>query len=64
LSDLRLNELTLQAEERTHLAHDLQDEIGPFSFSVNLNAGVIKQAATSGRLEKWPWRDDDRWPVY
>jgi two-component system sensor histidine kinase UhpB len=50
--NLRLNEqlLTLQEEERTDLARDLHDEIGPFLFAVNLDAASIERAAMSARL--------------
>jgi two-component system, NarL family, sensor histidine kinase UhpB len=50
--NLRLNEqlLTLQEEERTDLARDLHDEIGPFLFAVNLDAASIERAAVSGQL--------------
>ena len=50
--NLRLNEqlLTLQEEERTDLARDLHDEIGPFLFAVNLDAASIERAAISARL--------------
>ncbi len=48
--NLRLNEqlLTLQEEERTDLARDLHDEVGPFLFAVHLDAASIEQAAASG----------------
>jgi two-component system sensor histidine kinase UhpB len=48
----RLNEqlLTLQEEERTDLARDLHDDVGPFLFAVNLDAASIEQAAGSGRI--------------
>jgi two-component system sensor histidine kinase UhpB len=51
--NLRLNEqlLTLQEEERTDLARDLHDEVGPFLFAVNLDAASIEQAAASGRVD-------------
>ena len=47
----RLNEqlLTLQEEERTDLARDLHDEVGPFLFAVHLDAASIEQAAASGQ---------------
>ena len=49
--NLRLNEqlMTLQEEERTELARDLHDEVGPFLFAVHLDAASIEQAAASGR---------------
>ncbi len=50
--NLRLNEqlLTLQEEERTDLARDLHDEIGPFLFAVHLDVASIEQALASGSL--------------
>jgi two-component system sensor histidine kinase UhpB len=56
--NLRLNEqlLTLQEEERTDLARDLHDEVGPFLFAVSLDAAAIEQAATSGRIAEVPER--------
>lgn len=52
LHNVRLHEqlLTLQEEERTDLARDLHDEVGPFLFAVNLDAASIQRAATSGRI--------------
>ncbi len=49
--NLRLTEqlLTLQEEERTDLARDLHDEVGPFLFAVHLDAASIEQAVVSGR---------------
>jgi two-component system, NarL family, sensor histidine kinase UhpB len=49
---LRLDEqlLKLQEEERTDLARDLHDEVGPFLFAVHLDAASIEQAAASGRI--------------
>jgi two-component system, NarL family, sensor histidine kinase UhpB len=54
----RLNDqlLTLQEEERTDLARDLHDEVGPFLFAVNLDAAAIEQAAASGRIADVPER--------
>ena len=54
----RLNEqlLTLQEEERTDLARDLHDEVGPFLFAVNLDAAAIEQAATAGVIAEVPER--------
>jgi two-component system, NarL family, sensor histidine kinase UhpB len=51
--NLRLTEqlLTLQEEERTDLARDLHDEVGPFLFAVHLDAAAIEQAAVSSRIE-------------
>jgi two-component system, NarL family, sensor histidine kinase UhpB len=50
--NLRLTEqlLTLQEEERTDLARDLHDEVGPFLFAVHLDAASIEQAVASGRV--------------
>jgi two-component system sensor histidine kinase UhpB len=50
--NLRLTEqlLTLQDEERTDLARDLHDEVGPFLFAVHLDAASIEQAALLGRI--------------
>src|ERR1700733_6143077 len=50
--NLRLNEqlLTLQEEERTELARDLHDEVGPFLFAVHLDAASIEQAVLSDRI--------------
>ena len=54
----RLNDqlLTLQEEERTELARDLHDEVGPFLFAVNLDAAAIEQAAAAGRIAEVPER--------
>jgi two-component system sensor histidine kinase UhpB len=41
--------LTLQAEERTELARDLHDEIGPLLFAVDLTAATIERLASRGR---------------
>jgi two-component system sensor histidine kinase UhpB len=48
----RLNDqlLILQEEERTDLARDLHDEVGPFLFAVNLDAAAIEQATAGGRI--------------
>ena len=42
--------LTLQEEERTDLARDLHDEVGPFLFAVNIDAASIQRAVSSGRI--------------
>jgi two-component system sensor histidine kinase UhpB len=54
----RLNEqlLTLQEEERTDLARDLHDEVGPFLFAIHLDAAAIEQATASGRIADVPER--------
>ncbi|HEY0203664.1 MAG TPA: ATP-binding protein [Acetobacteraceae bacterium] len=46
----RLHEqlVTLQEEERADLARDLHDEVGPFLFTVALDAAAIEQAAAAG----------------
>jgi two-component system sensor histidine kinase UhpB len=46
----RLHEqlVTLQEEERAELARDLHDEVGPFLFTVALDAAAIEQAAATG----------------
>ena len=56
--NLRLTEqlLTLQEEERTDLARDLHDEVGPFLFAVHLDAASIEQAVASGRTADVPER--------
>jgi two-component system sensor histidine kinase UhpB len=54
----RLNDqlLVLQEEERTDLARDLHDEIGPFLFAVNLDVAAIEQATAGGRIADVPER--------
>lgn len=56
--NIRLNDqlLTLQEEERTDLARDLHDEVGPFLFAVHLDAASIEQAAASGQTGEIPER--------
>jgi two-component system, NarL family, sensor histidine kinase UhpB len=56
--NLRLNDqlLTLQEEERTDLARDLHDEVGPFLFAVHLDAASIEQAVASGQIAEVPER--------
>jgi two-component system sensor histidine kinase UhpB len=48
----RLNEqlLTLQEQERTELARDLHDEVGPFLFAINIDAANIQRHVEDGRL--------------
>jgi len=50
----RLNEqlLTLQEQERSDLARDLHDEIGPFLFAINIDAAAIRRQAEAGRQAK------------
>lgn len=47
----RLHEqlVTLQEGERADLARDLHDEVGPFLFTVALDAAAIEQAAAAGK---------------
>ena len=47
----RLNEqlLTLQEEERSDIARDLHDEIGPFLFAINVDAANISRHVDAGR---------------
>lgn len=48
----RLNEqlLNLQEQERSELARDLHDEVGPFLFAINIDAANIRRHAEAGRL--------------
>jgi two-component system sensor histidine kinase UhpB len=39
--DLHEQILTLQAEERAEIARDLHDEVGPYLFAINVDAGDI-----------------------
>jgi two-component system sensor histidine kinase UhpB len=56
--NVRLNEqlLILQEQERTELARDLHDEVGPFLFAVSLDAAAIEQATAAGRIADVPER--------
>jgi len=47
----RLNEqlLTLQEEERSDIARDLHDEIGPFLFAINVDAANIARQLDAGK---------------
>lgn len=49
-SNRRLSEQVarVQDEERAELARDLHDEVGPFLFSVNVDAAVIPRLAAEG----------------
>jgi len=42
--------LSLQEQERSELARDLHDEIGPFLFAINIDAAAIAREAQSRRL--------------
>jgi two-component system, NarL family, sensor histidine kinase UhpB len=42
--------LTIQEEERTDLARDLHDEVGPFLFAVNVDAAAIARDAEAKGL--------------
>ena len=42
--------LTLQDEERAELARDLHDEVGPFLFSVQVDAAAIARSASSSSI--------------
>jgi two-component system, NarL family, sensor histidine kinase UhpB len=48
----RLNEqlLTLQQQERSELARDLHDDVGPFLFAINIDAANIQRHLREGRL--------------
>jgi two-component system sensor histidine kinase UhpB len=48
----RLNEqlLTLQEQERSDLARDLHDEVGPFLFAINIDAANVQRHAKDGHL--------------
>jgi two-component system, NarL family, sensor histidine kinase UhpB len=50
----RLNQqlLGLQEQERSELARDLHDEVGPFLFAINLDAANIRRHAEAGRLSQ------------
>jgi two-component system sensor histidine kinase UhpB len=43
--DLNEHILTLQAEERAEIARDLHDEVGPYLFAINVDAGDIPRLA-------------------
>jgi two-component system, NarL family, sensor histidine kinase UhpB len=40
--------LSLQEQERTELARDLHDEVGPFLFAINIDAANIRRQAEAG----------------
>lgn len=46
--ELREQLLTLQAEERAEIARDLHDEVGPYLFAINVDAGDIPGLARQG----------------
>ena len=48
--DLAEQLLSLQEQERSDLARDLHDEIGPFLFAINIDAAAIARQAEGGRL--------------
>jgi two-component system, NarL family, sensor histidine kinase UhpB len=52
----RLNEqlLTLQEEERSELARDLHDEVGPFLFGINVDVSNMSRLLREGRVDELP----------
>jgi two-component system sensor histidine kinase UhpB len=52
----RLHEqlLTLQEEERSDIARDLHDEIGPFLFAINVDVANVARLLNEGRTEELP----------
>jgi two-component system sensor histidine kinase UhpB len=52
----RLNEqlLTLQEEERSEIARDLHDEVGPFLFAINIDVANMTRLLNEGRAEELP----------
>jgi two-component system, NarL family, sensor histidine kinase UhpB len=52
----RLNEqlLTLQEEERSEIARDLHDEIGPFLFAISVDAATIGKLVNEDRAAEVP----------
>lgn len=56
----RLNEqlLTVQEEERSELARDLHDEIGPYLFAVSIDAAAVRGFAMSDQPAAIPGRLD------
>ena len=52
----RLNEqiLTLQEEERSEIARDLHDEVGPYLFAINVDASNMSRLINQGRVEELP----------
>ncbi len=53
-----LNErlLTMLEEERSDLARDLHDEVGPFLFAVNIDVATIRRLIAGGQLDEVPER--------
>ncbi len=49
--ELREQILTLQEEERAAIARDLHDEVGPYLFAINVDAGDIPRLAQAGAGE-------------
>lgn len=47
---------TVQEEERADLARDLHDEIGPFLFSVDVDAASIAHCLDNGKVDEIPSR--------
>ena len=52
----RLNEqlLTLQEQERSHIARDLHDEVGPFLFAINVDIANISRLLQRRQIEELP----------
>ncbi len=52
----RLNEqlLTLQEEERSDIARDLHDEVGPFLFAINVDAANMSRLFRERRIAELP----------
>src|SRR5262249_12598118 len=45
--ELQRQIMEVQEEERAEIARDLHDEVGPFLFSINVDAAAIPELATS-----------------
>ena len=50
--ELREQLLTLQAEERAEIARDLHDEVGPYLFAINVDAGEIPGLAQNAKADE------------
>jgi two-component system sensor histidine kinase UhpB len=52
----RLNQhlLTLQDEERSEIAHDLHDEVGPLLFAINVDIANASRLLKQGRIAEVP----------